>query len=348
MIRAMRINFIDPAQDGKWDAFVDEHPDSNFFHSGAWASVIKTAYGYQPAYCVVIDDHDRITAGCSFFVVDNFPLKRRLVSLPFSDFCPPLCSLPGHWAMLVSTIIKYARDHGINGIEIRGQLPGVPENCAVTNDYVDFVIPLDGGFEDRISRRFKRYLRNVCEPNLSITIGSSEDDMHAFYRLNLLTRHKLGVFPQSFHFFRAIHRHVMAAGLGFVATARYRGRAVASGLYFMHRNTVYHKYTGTDLRFDHLRGNHFLVWMIMKYALDRGMRFYDFGRTVNTNHGLIRFKTNWGAKAIGIPYCYIPGRQGTSSVNEESAKYRIATWIIRRLPMSATTFVGGRVYRYLA
>src|SRR5207247_2805522 len=49
------IRLANPLQEPDWDHWVLAHPDSNFFHSAAWAKVLHESYGYHPTYLVATE-----------------------------------------------------------------------------------------------------------------------------------------------------------------------------------------------------------------------------------------------------------------------------------------------------
>jgi len=84
----MNLENLNPTKYPEWDNFLLENRDFSFFHSSAWAKVLKASYGYDPIYFV------SIAAGqlCLLVPFMNIvsPLTgRRGVSLPFTDRCAP-------------------------------------------------------------------------------------------------------------------------------------------------------------------------------------------------------------------------------------------------------------------
>jgi hypothetical protein len=73
---------IDPTRDPRWEAFVQARPDSNVFHTAAWARVLMETYGYEPRYYVVENSAGQIEAGWPCMLVASALTGKRLVSLP--------------------------------------------------------------------------------------------------------------------------------------------------------------------------------------------------------------------------------------------------------------------------
>src|SRR5947207_2430121 len=80
---------IDPLQYPGWDSLLAAHPGSSFFHSTAWARVLRDAYGHAPAYFCGFAN-GQLTELLAIAEVSSLWTGRRGVSLPFTDFCRPL------------------------------------------------------------------------------------------------------------------------------------------------------------------------------------------------------------------------------------------------------------------
>src|SRR5579863_3997812 len=98
MIESSTVRALQPAADlqihplervrARWDALVASHPGATLYHRGPWLEVLRRAFDVRPLVALT-SDSDGAMAGCLLSAGGN-PLRRRLVSLPFSDFCPPL------------------------------------------------------------------------------------------------------------------------------------------------------------------------------------------------------------------------------------------------------------------
>jgi len=131
----------------RWDALVLSHPNYSFFHSSAWARVLKEAYGFRPMYFVqsrtgvspVTGQGSR--DGLPYFnggpVVAVLPLMEtrswirgmRGVSLPFTDACAPLWSSFADASILLEAVRELGIARGWRFWELRGGLQsriGVP------------------------------------------------------------------------------------------------------------------------------------------------------------------------------------------------------------------------------
>ena len=87
----MRIYQIDPTKDARWPELLERHPSASVFHSVDWLSALQCTYGYEPVVLTTSPPTNQLMNGLLFCRVHSWLTGRRLVSLPFSDHCEPLC-----------------------------------------------------------------------------------------------------------------------------------------------------------------------------------------------------------------------------------------------------------------
>src|SRR4029077_12922920 len=87
--QAIEVKTLDPLSDPDWDHAVLSHPDCDFFHSAAWAKVLRKTYRHQPTY-LHFSRQGKLVALVPMMEVRSFLTGCRGVCLPFSDFCEPL------------------------------------------------------------------------------------------------------------------------------------------------------------------------------------------------------------------------------------------------------------------
>jgi lipid II:glycine glycyltransferase (peptidoglycan interpeptide bridge formation enzyme) len=156
-----------------------------------------------------------------------------------------------------------------------------------------------------------------------------------------------GVPPQPFRFFAALQRHVLAPGLGWVISARWRDHLVA-GAVFLHfgRHAVY-KFGASDRQFQHLRPNNLLMWDAIKWHAARGYASLHFGRTSLANEGLRRFKVGFGSREERLDcFHYHFGRAAYVTTPDRAESPLNA--VFRRLPLPVLRWVGAALYPHLS
>jgi len=73
------------------ETFVEQHSrDSTFYYSPAWLDLLTRCYGYSVIPLISTNTSGRITGFLPLCFMQSPITGRRLVSLPFSDYCPLL------------------------------------------------------------------------------------------------------------------------------------------------------------------------------------------------------------------------------------------------------------------
>ena len=81
---------IEPLTDPRWDGLLEKHPSASVFHSKAWLEALRRTYGYESIAYTTSAPEEPLRNGIAFCQVESWLTGRRLVSLPFSDYCEPL------------------------------------------------------------------------------------------------------------------------------------------------------------------------------------------------------------------------------------------------------------------
>jgi len=335
----------------QWDDFVKSHPEGSPFHLGCWLRTIQDTYSFEPLLYAFRDENGTISSAFGFFLIKSLLTGTRMVSVPFSDYCVPLCNDQSQENELLTKILGEQK-HRVNYIEIRG---GSTNGCGLVchNYYKRHVLELNPNpsvVMKTIDKRTIQYsIRKAQKSGVEIKEENSAFGMDEFYRLNKLTRKKHGIPSQPKKFFENLLRHVISNGHASMKLAFYESKVVAAGLFFKFKDTVHYKYNASDPEYlTKATPNHLLTWSAIEQACLEGYRFFDFGRTAPDNVGLMRYKEMWGAKALDLPYYYYPRVKGATSKEGSGLSYRIYTRIWRSLPDTLVEFIGPKIYKYTA
>ncbi len=338
----------------EWSEAVEAAPDATVFHTPAWSRVIQETYGFQPIALTVDDGRGRLEGFLPLFRVDSRITGRRLVSLPCTNVAGPLFRSVAAYDALLGGAVELARDEHCRYLEIRS----VPNHdvseashLARVDYYESYVLDL-GADLHRVRASFdKRARRGIDRANklgVRVRIGKEPDDLRQFYHLNLLTRRKHGVPPQPLRFFERLFATLPAVADTLLALAEVEGRVVAGIIVVGYREVATYAYGASDPRFLRFSPNHALFDSVISWAIERGYRSLDFGRTAPDNRGLAEFKRQWGTRRIALPYLYWPAPAGFVARSESGAMRRTLMDAWRRLPLTITALLGPALYRHLA
>lgn len=334
--------------DPRWGDFVTRQPSATPFHHPDWGRLIADCYGFRAFAVATSDAAGKLRAGLPVIEVRHFRGEPKWVTLPFTDYCPPLVPAPQEETDLVCALQQASKAAGIQRVEVRAPLEGA---SFATSTALRHVIALEGdsaavyaGFRPSV----RRNIRQAGRKGVTIRWADRPEDLvDTFYRLHLRTRHRIGVPVQPRRFFRMLWESVIRPGLGSVLIAEASAQPIAAVVLLSWNGTTIWKFNASDERAWSLRANNLITWHIIKTACEQGSQWLDFGRTDAANEGLRVFKRSWGA--VEEPLIY-----GTLGVRPEPAPSmdgmaeRLLAAAIRHGPLVLCRAAGEALYRYAA
>ena len=332
--------------DPRWTELVERSEAAHPFHHPAWAGVLARSYGLRPFVLALPGDDGRLAGGLPVLEVRSPLGARRWVSLPFTDYGPPLASAGLGDEALVAGLEAARTAAGIKELEVRGELAGAhPAGNAVLH-------PLTlTGDPDAVLRTFsrsqvQRNVRKAEAAGLTLRRGESASDLdQTFYELHLRTRRRLGVPVQPRRFFSLLWQRMLARGLGFVSLVYAGGEPVAGAVFLAWNGSITYKFGASEPGAWNLRPNHRIFWDAIRWGCESGYRSFDFGRSDLEDEGLRAFKSSWGTTEQPLRYSALADRPSSASLGRLGRLTRPA---LRRSPLWVSRVLGGVLYRYAA
>jgi len=325
-----------------WNRLVDFAPNATIYHSDRWLDLLAQSYRLEISLAT-IERHSEIRAACVLARSRN-PLAIRFVSLPFSDFCPPLARDDEAMNDLLKglTINPEFR----KGCELRGVKAAKPWEAldVFANWNLNLQQPLRA-IEKGLRGNFRRNLRRAAGLHVSIERGSQAKHIERFYALQLDTRRRLGVPPQPIKMYRLLRQLFPEDSLE-VWLASHKGRDEAGVIVLRYRDRIYYKW-GARLVPAVTGINHRLFWSLIEEFAGKASSL-DLGRADIRNEGLSRFKRELGATPDLMPYSYFPRAPHHASAEVLSGPRKFLSRVWQHLPLPATRALGAAFYGYLA
>jgi CelD/BcsL family acetyltransferase involved in cellulose biosynthesis len=344
---AMSIEQLDPIADPRWARFVDAAPGASVFAHPAWLELLARCYRYKfSALCVAGDDGE-LAVGMPLARVESRLTGRRLVSLPFSDFCPPVRAAgvaPEADLRLAEALADLRRSTGLR-VEIHDAFPLV-ESAHMVSRFFLHRLELESDADailGRASKSQKRGRAKALREGVTTRVGTDRAALDTFYGLHLRTRRRLGVPTQPRRFIRGFEQ-LFARGLGYVLIAEYQGQPIAAAVYLTFGDTTLYKYGASDERHLELRPNNLVMAEAIRTACESGHTSFDFGRTDTANAGLARFKRSFGAAERELSYTYLADdvrAEGHGRLD------KVLAGVIQRGPHWAGQAIGSALYRHV-
>lgn len=338
-MRALR---LDPLVDPRWRALVDRSPQAGVFAHPAWLSLLARQYRY-PVTALAVGDDASLAAGLPLARVESRLTGRRLVALPFSDFCAPITDAQERLVPLGKALLD---EHGRSGlrVEVRWALDGLPGAHVVPRFlHHRLAIPEDlEPFERGLRSQVRRNINKARREGVLVEAATDRAALETFYELHLRTRRRQGVPTQPKSFILGF-QELFRQDLGFVLVARHEGRPLAAAVFLTSGDTMLYKYGASDERHLELRPNNLLFREAIGLACERGLRWLDFGRTDFGHDGLRSFKLGWGSDEREISYTYL----GSVPDDGDGRASRLLARAVRKGPLWLGRGVGTALYRHM-
>jgi len=334
----------DTAAAARWDRFVLDCPAASFFHRAGWQGILRRVFRHDTHF-IYAEADGRIEGVLPLAHVDSLLFGKALVSLPFAVYGGVAANSAAAADALERHAQQVARRLGVQHLELRHVRPRHAD-WPKQDLYVTFrkaLLPTEEANMLAIPRKQRAMVRKGIKNGLRSDIDAGVDRFFALYADNV-HRHGTPALPR--RYFSAL-RDEFGNDCEVLTVSAPDGRALSSVLSFYFRDEVLPYYAGDDLTARDLAANDFKYWELMRHALARGIKVFDYGRS-KQGTGPYAFKKNWGFEPTPLHYEYqLYKRDAVPQNNPANAKYKllIETW--RRLPLGVANWLGPFVVRNL-
>lgn len=338
------ISLLDDGQE-EWNAYIAGNSAASIYHRAEWRQLIQKTYGLESHYFKA-QNQDKQTVG----VLPLIRLKSRLfgdllVSMPYFMTGGALAEHPSIEQKLIQAANDHAAALGIDHIEYRDEIPREP--LPVRTEKVNMTLPLPDSQEElwkSFTSKLRSQIRRPQREDVKIRFGGAEylDDFYTVYARNM---RDLGSPVHSKQFVKSILNHFPDKSR--IVVLSLNNWPVSAGLLVDNGDTLDIPLASTIRDVNHLSMNMLLYWEVLKYAVERRYKYFNFGRST-VGAGTYRFKQQWGAQPKQLYWHYwLNGTNELPSLNPSNPKYTlmISTW--KRLPVAFSNLIGPMIVKNL-
>ena len=354
------VQWLSPAQEAEWDAFVHGHEQGLVYHLSAWKKTLEDAFPHISGRFLTLRDGSsgEIVAGLPVYRVRSWLLGNRIVSIPFASFCNPLVSGHGQLDVLLSELVDEYEQSASDRLEIRVrasvQQPSHPPLSRIAQFKHNF-LPLDRDPDELFDTLAKT---SICQKvhkarRAGVVIEEAEDEksLKICHAILVRLRHRLSLPAIPYSFFEAMRRHLWPGHMK-VFLALERNKPVACHLVLTYKDLWTSEYSASA--YNALHGaNQLLYWETIRRAMDAGAKVFSFGRTSVSNLGLLSYKRRWHTAEEDLSE-YVLSRSGTPErapgglVELVGPRARAAfKLLLRNSPLSVNRLIGTYCYRHM-
>ena len=328
-----------------WDAYVKAHPEASAYHPWAWRRVFEDAFGHECLYLSCRQD-DRITGVLPLVAFKSPIFGRFLVSLPFFNYGGILADDGPARMELVEAAAELARERRAQHVELR-HLARQCEALPFRQHKVAMTLSLAATEEAQwkaLDNKVRNQVRKAQKSGCTAEVGGAEliDD---FYEVFCRNMRDLGTPVYGMQLFDETFRAAPDAARAYVV--RLQGRPIAAGITIDHRDGTENPWASSLREHRALCPNMLLYWEMLRQAVGRGLRVFDFGRST-PDEGTYHFKRQWRAEPTPMHWEYVLlGGQALPDQSPKNSKFSRAIEIWKTLPLWLANAAGPSIVRHI-
>jgi hypothetical protein len=339
------------------------HDSSSIYHLGLWSRILRSGYGFKPAYLALEADH-RLEGVLPVMSTHGVVTGKRLRSLPAVGSVDPLAGSQEGKTALIEAACEMTLERGIRSFTLRAREPGYEKlapRLRLSRGFKTFVAPLPDDPEalragwKKTSNNLWRSLKKADEAGVSVREGTSQRDLKRFYAMYCQTMRRHRSLPRSYRMLSMAQQLLSPLGYYRLLLAEHDGEVVSGGVFYAYRDTVDLVFNASSDRHLRLRPNHAVYWSAIRWAIENGYRRYNMG-DASLGSSQARFKAQWGGEPVDrFLYDFTPGervgaadalRRASNRLDASDGRESLLSRVYRRTPLIATRAAGQLIYRF--
>lgn len=308
------LDLKNPAAVAEYEAFIQNHPKGHFGQSVEWAR-LKTEWTFE---AIIRRDEEGAIAGTMGLLIRKVPGTAIMYSCR-----GPVCDL--HDEEMVTALVNDAREVGkkyhacslkldtdtsVEDEEFRAICrklgftePNHSKNFEGIQPRFVFRLYLEGRNEEEILASFQqktRYnIRVAIKKGVEVRL-CGEEALPDFHRIMVTTGSRDNFVVRTEAYFRRMMRELGEHARLYMAYLD--GKAIAGTLAIGYGDKVWYLYGASANEYRNVMPNYLLQWEMIKWAIERGARVYDFRGVSgdlsedNPLYGLYRFKRGFNGE----------------------------------------------------
>lgn len=326
-----------------WHEFVMQHPARLPSHNPAWVEAIKQSFGHN-SYLLVARSYNQTLVGGIPFTVFNSPLFGRFgVSMPHLNYGGVVSEYFNIHQALMLELEQVRTQLQLKYLEVRSIYPDLGHNPSTKKVSMVLELPVtDEQLEKQLGSKLRAQYKKAEESAPETRIGKLEllDD---FYKVFATNMRDLGTPVYARQWFAQLLTHNnLNCHLMVVYVNR---KPVSVGFLVNHGKLMEIPWASTLKSANKLNTNMWMYRQILKFAIEQGCLFFDFGRST-IDAGTFKFKKQWGATAYQhYWYSILPNGAEKPEMNPDNPKLKLVIALWKWLPVWATKIIGPRIVK---
>ncbi len=333
----MKIKQLDESVCALWDDFVERSEAATFFHKSGWKTVIEKSFGHR-CYYFYAEQDEKIIGILPLTHIKSLLFGNALCSNSFCVYGGIVADTPEAFHALDQKACELANELGVDYLEMRDREQKFPERPH-KDLYVTFRKTLAEDVDanmQAIPRKQRAMIRKGIKAGL---VSEIDESVERFYQAYSESVRNLGTPVFGKHYFKQL-KQTFGESCEILTVVDKNGKLISSVMNFYFRDEVLPYYGGGTQQARAVQGNDFMYWEVMRRAVEKGIKVFDYGRS-KEGTGSYRFKKHWGFEPEPLFYSfYLVNAKAIPDVNPLNPKYQlfIAAW--KKLPLPVSQVVG--------
>lgn len=330
------IKQLDSTNYQKWDQFVNDQADATFFHLSGWKDVIESAFGHK-TYFLYSENKDGFTGILPLVHIKSSLFGHSLCSMSFCVYGGCVAVDDAARQDLDKSACELAEKLGVDYLEMRNRVQQTPAR-PFKDLYVTFRKALDPEVDKNL-QAIPRKQRAMVRKGINAGLSSSIDEtIDRFYQAYSESVRNLGTPVFSKKYFEIL-KEVFGQQCE-ILTVEHNGQLISSVMSFYFKDEVLPYYGGGTDAARAVQGNDFMYWEVMRRAVERGVKIFDYGRS-KIGTGSFRFKKHWGFEPQPLFYeFHLVKASELPDINPLNPKYQLFISAWKKLPLKMSQMIG--------
>ena len=329
----------------EWQAFVDSCDAATVYHEPRWQSVIENYFRHDYHLVSCRDKRGSLIGILPIVHVNSRLFGSFTISMPYFNYGGPLATCAAAEEALLKHAANLSESINCEHMEIRETRARSDWESAQRK--VSMILPLpasDELLDKQLGSKLRAQVKKAESNDLTVEFGG-HDLLDNYYQVFSRNMRDLGTPVYGKKLFSDILS--IFPDDAFIAVVKRHGTPLAAGFLLGYRDKLEIPWASSVRSQNHLGANMFMYRAILREAIARDYRFFDFGRSTR-DASTHRFKKQWGSVEHQLHWHYwTKAEEHTPELNPDNPKFKLAIMVWQRLPVFVTKLIGPPLARNL-